>query len=189
MNVTANNAINGAMNATMNGAEVGGENRPNFSSGGIPEEKPFRNLTAQELNRIFSIIYDNHGGLTPEILSELAVGFRWDTFTVLNAVCNYINSSKKVTRGEELMAIGHLRNEKDNLAAQLKAVREEYARLTAVNTDVTNRYCEIMRDCCNLKQENEALKRKLQEKTEIETVERLISPLQRAEASYGGSFS
>jgi hypothetical protein len=134
-------------------------------------------LNNQELTQLIKTIWCNQGRLTPEILSTVAVGFKWDTYTVLNAVCNFINSSGKVNSHEDLLTITSLQNDKERLTAQVITLKNEYADLNTRSANISRQYYETLAQNCSLRMENEELKRRLKDRNNVEAVENLIKPL------------
>ncbi len=142
-------------------------------------------ITNEQLSEFFSKIYEHRGKLSPEILCSIAEYYDWDTFTAINAVCNYINSFQTVLRKNELMAVATAANEMDNLRSQLDKVNANFTRLTQESADTANKYCaEVMRNT-ELHKECEQLRMRLERMENQEVIERMLRTVSVSGCQWG----
>ena len=62
-------------------------------------------LNPSQIRAVFNKVLENQGNLTPEIISELAAYYEWDTYTALKCLCCYINCCQALVTGRDLQAL------------------------------------------------------------------------------------
>ena len=125
-------------------------------------------LNPSQIRAVFNKVLENQGNLTPEIISELAAYYEWDTYTALKCLCCYINCCQALVNGRDLQALCEATAAADSLRERIKQTEDdfrqkchEYAELSAKYSKSEENLARAKSECSNLKNSLKALKNKI----------------------------
>ena len=125
-------------------------------------------LNPSQIRAVLNKVLENQGNLTPEIISELAAYYEWDTYTALKCLCCYINCCQAQINGRDLQALGEATAAADFLREQIKQTEDdfrqkchEYSELSVKYSKSEENLARARSECSNLKDSLKALKNRI----------------------------
>lgn len=125
-------------------------------------------LNPSQIRAVFNKVLENQGNLTPEIISELAAYYEWNTYTALKCLCCYINCCQAQINGRDLQALCEATAAADFLREQIKQTEDdfrqkchEYSELSAKYSKSEENLARARSECSNLKNSLKALKNRI----------------------------
>ena len=132
-------------------------------------------LNPSQIRAVFNKVLENQGNLTPEIISELAAYYEWDTYTALKCLCCYINCCQALVSGRDLQALCEATAAADSLRERIKQTEDDFRQKCHEYSELSVKYSKSEENLARVRSERSNLKDSLRSLKNRISVEQMLS--------------